>query len=223
MIIQRNFTKRANDINDIYLLISFIANVESHRNQPIINADNGEIFFVTQEIQCALKAQFLIFLYNIIESTVCDCLNAVYDSIADDKLTFAELSNEMRAMWKSNLKRKDSNFSKSDADLMDMTVHFDSIAVNISGSLDMRKIIDVFSKHGCKLNETNRGKYSNSFFVVKTKRNDLAHGKVSFSECGSNYIVSDLQRFKEDILNGMQEVVTQVKEYISNRSYKREG
>lgn len=222
MIIWRNYTKRASDIEETYLLINFIANVEPHRNQPIRNTDDGRELFVSQEMQCAFKAQFLMILYNIVESTVCDCLNFFYDSIADDELTFAELSDEMRAMWKDYLKRTSNpNFQKSDTELMDMTIRFESLAINISGSLDMRKIIDVFSKHGCRLEEINRNKYSNSFLVVKNKRNNLAHGNISFSECGSNYMISDLKKFKEDILTVLQELVNQAKEYISNKRYKR--
>ena len=34
-------------------------------------------------------------------------------------------------------------------------------------------------------------------------------------------MVSDLKKIKEDILDGMQEVVTQAKEYISNKKYKQ--
>ena len=222
MSIQKNFIKRANDIEETFHLISFIANVEPHKNRPIVNNDNNVELFVTQEMQCALKAQFLIVLYNIVESTVCDCLNSFYDSIADDGLTFSDLSDEMKAMWRNNLKRTDNpDFQKSDAELMSMIIHFNNLAINISGSLDIRKIYDVFSKHGCKLNEANREKYSNSFLVVKNKRNNLAHGNISFSECGSNYLVSDLKKIKEDILNGMQEVVTQAKEYVSKERYKR--
>lgn len=222
MIIWRNYTKRASDIEETYLLINFIANVEPHRNQPIRNTDDGRELFVSQEMQCAFKAQFLMILYNIVESTVCDCLNFFYDSIADDELTFAELSDEMRAMWKEYLKRTSNpNFQKSDTELMDMTIRFESLAINISGSLDMRKIIDVFSKHGCRLEEINRDKYSNSFLVVKNQRNNLAHGNISFSECGSNYMISDLKKFKEDILIVLQELVNQAKEYISNKRYKR--
>lgn len=221
MSIQRNFIKRVNDIQESFLLISFIANIESHRNKPIINADNGIEFYVTQEMQCALKAQFLIVLYNIVESTVCDCLNSFYDSIADDGLTYAELSDEMKAMWKNYLKRTSNpDYQKSDTELMCAAIRFENLAINISGSLDIRKIFEVFLKHGCKLDETNRDKYSNSFLVIKNKRNNLAHGNTSFSECGSNYMVSDLKKFKEDILDGMQEVVTQAKEYISNKKYK---
>ncbi len=222
MSIERNFIKRVNDIQESFLLISFIANIESHRNQPILNADNGMKFYVTQEMQCGLKAQFLIIHYNIVESTVCDCLNSFYDSIADDGLTFAELSDEMKAMWKNYLRRSSNpDYLKSDTELMGMVIHFEDLAINISGSLDIRKIFEVFSKHGCKLDETNRDKYSNSFLVVKNKRNNLAHGNISFSECGSNYMVSDLKKIKEDILDGMQEVVTQAKEYISNKKYKQ--
>ena len=102
-----------------------------------------------------------------------------------------------------------------------MVIRFESLAINISGSLDLRKVIEVFSKHGCRLDETNRSKYSDSFLIVKNKRNNLAHGNISFSECGSNYLISDLRRFKEDILNGMQEVVNRAKEYISNKEYKQ--
>ena len=222
MIIQRNFTKRADDIKEICLLINFIANIESHKNRPIKDDGNGRELFVTQEMQCALKAQFLMLLYNIIESTVCDCLNSFYDSIADDELTFAELSDEMRAMWKNYLcRKKHPDSEKNDMELMGMVIRFESIAINISGSLDIRKIIEVFSKHGCKLDETNREKYSNSFLVVKNKRNNLAHGNISYSECGSSYLVSDLHKFKDDILSGLHEVVIQAKEYISNKKYKR--
>lgn len=86
-------------------------------------------------------------------------------------------------------------------------------------SYDMKEFtIELYVKK--YLYETNREKYSNSFLVVKNKRNNLAHGNVSFSECGSNYLVSDLEKFKSDILDGMQEVVTQAKEYISNKEYK---
>ena len=223
MIIQGNFKKRATDIEETFCLIKFIANIESYRNLPIKYMGNDAELFITQEMQCALKAQFLIVLYNIIESTICDCLNSIYDSIADEELTFADISDEMRLMWKNSLKRSSkSEFQKSDMELMDRPIRFESLAINISGSLDMRKIIEVFSKHGCQLDVTNREKYANSFLIVKNKRNNLAHGNISFSDCGSYYMVSDLQKFKEDILSGMQEIVNQANEYISNRKYKRD-
>lgn len=73
MTIQKRFTKRADDIEETLNLVKFIANIESHRNLPITFGEGSELY-VSQEMQCALKAQFLVVLYNIVESTVCDCL-----------------------------------------------------------------------------------------------------------------------------------------------------
>ena len=221
MLIQRNFSRRANDIEETFKLISFILNVESHRNIPIVHIESKSELYITQEMQCALKAEFLILLYNIVESTICDCLNSLYDSIADEGLTYADLSDDMKRMWRNYLKRTSNpDKTKTDSELMNHPIRFEHIAINISGSLDIRKIIEVFSKHGCCLDEKNREKYSNSFLVVKNKRNNLAHGNISFSECGSFYMVSDLKKYKEDILMGLQEVVIQVRDHISKQKYK---
>lgn len=124
-------------------------------------------------------------------------------------------------MWRNYLKKSSNpDYQKTDLELKDSRVVFESLAINISGSLDIRKIFDVFSKHGCNLDEENRDKYADSFLIVKNKRNRLAHGNDSFSECGSFYMLSDLQKFKDDILSGLKEVVLQLREHITNQNYK---
>lgn len=221
MIIQKNFARRVEDIEETFNLLSFILKIESHKNTPLIHTESNSELYVTQEMQCALKAEFLILLYNIVESTICDCLNTLYDSIADENLTFSDLSQEMRNMWRTSLKRSSNpNRLKTDLELKNFRVVFESLAINISGSLDLRKIFEVFSKHGCNLDEANRKKYAESFLIVKNKRNSLAHGNISFSECGSFYMLSDLQKLKEDILNGLHEIVSQIRKHISEQKYK---
>lgn len=221
MIIQRNFTRRVDDIDEMFNLLSFIIKIETHKNIPIIHIENKNELYVTQEMQCALKAEFLILLYNIVESTICDCLNTLYDSIADENLTYSEVTQEIRNMWRLSLKRgSNPDYQKTDLELEDTRIVFERLSINISGSLDLRKIIEVFSKHGCTIDESNREKYADSFLIVKNKRNNLAHGNISFSECGSFYMISDLLKFKNDIIRGLQEIVIQVREHISNRKYR---
>ena len=55
----------------------------------------------------------------------------------------------------------------------------------------------------------------------KKRRNLLAHRNISFSECGSGYIYSDLKRFKEDILEYLDEVINVTKFFIENKKYKK--
>lgn len=221
MIVENDFNRRREDIEEAYKLLLFILSVETHRYKPLQNTDSGTTFIVTQEMQCILKAQFLIILYNMVESTVCECLNSIYDTIFDEGLEFVKLSPKMKNMWRNYLQRKhlpDAN--KTDSELKHMPIHFEELAINISGSLDFRKIIDVFDKHGCTLDDSKRDDISESFLIVKNKRNLLAHGNISFSTCGSNYLLSNLDNYRNHIVSYMDDVVKKTCDYLVNKQYR---
>lgn len=221
MTIIAHYKRRKEDVEEYFRLLCFLLSFETHRNISIQNIDTGKSLVITQEMQCVAKAQSLILLYNLVESTVCDCLNAIYDAIQDESLIFGNVSDDIKNMWRNYLKRKNlSEKTKNDNDIINMAIRFDSLAINISGSLDFRKIQEVFSKHGCLLDNSSRDTIAQSFLVVKNKRNLLAHGNISFSECGAHYLLSDLQKYKEHIVDYMQDVVNKTCDYIANKAYK---
>lgn len=221
MTIIAHYKRRKEDVEEYFRLLCFLLSFETHRNISIQNIDTGKSLVITQEMQCVAKAQSLILLYNLVESTVCDCLNAIYDAIQDESLIFGNVSDDIKNMWRNYLKRKNlPEKTKNDNDIINMAIRFDSLAINISGSLDFRKIQEVFSKHGCLLDNSSRDTIAQSFLVVKNKRNLLAHGNISFSECGAHYLLSDLQKYKEHIVDYMQDVVNKTCDYIANKAYK---
>lgn len=221
MPIIAHYKRRKEDVEEYFRLLCFLLSFETHRNISIQNIDTGESLVITQEMQCVAKAQSLILLYNLVESTVCDCLNAIYDAIQDESLIFGNVSDDIKNMWRNYLKRKNlPEKTKNDNDIINMAIRFDSLAINISGSLDFRKIQEVFSKHGCLLDNSSRDTIAQSFLVVKNKRNLLAHGNISFSECGAHYLLSDLQKYKKHIVDYMQDVVNKTCDYIANKAYK---
>ena len=221
MPIIAHYKRRKEDVEEYFRLLCFLLSLETHRNISIQNLDTGKSLVITQEMQCVAKAQSLILLYNLVESTVCDCLNAIYDAIQDESLIFGNVSDDIKNMWRNYLKRKNlPEKTKNDNDIINMAIRFDSLAINISGSLDFRKIQEVFSKHGCLLDNSSRDTIAQSFLVVKNKRNLLAHGNISFSECGAHYLLSDLQKYKEHIVDYMQDVVNKTCDYIANKAYK---
>lgn len=222
MTLERKFELRKSDIEETFQLLEFIVGIESHKNVPLFDATTGNTLSINQEMQCAFKAEFLILLYNIVESTTCDCLNSIYDAIIDDELSFADVTLEIKQLWRNYLKnRKHPDAEQDDAILNPMKVTFEQLAISISGSLDYRKIVNVFKKHGCLVDDTKGELYGNSFLVVKSKRNHLAHGNISFSECGSGYILADLSRFKMDIITYLEDVVKVAKEFVDNKRYKK--
>ena len=56
----------------------------------------------------------------------------------------------------------------------------------------------------------------NSLGLVKYLRNRLAHGKMSFAECGDGVTVVDLRDVKERTANYLREVVSSFADYIGN-------
>lgn len=221
MTIIAHYIRRKEDVEEYFRLLCFLLSFETHRGISIQNIDMGKSLIITQEMQCVAKAQSLILLYNLVESTVCDCLNAIYDAIQDESLIFGNVSDDIKNMWRNYLERKNlPEKTKDDNEIINMAIRFESLAINISGSLDFRKIQEVFSKHGCLLDNSSRDTIAQSFLVVKNKRNLLAHGNISFSECGAHYLLSDLQKYKEHIVDYMQDVVNKTCDYIANKAYK---
>ena len=219
MIVKNNFKKRKEDVEEVYKLLTFILSIETHRNIPL--QYNKDIFILTQDMQCILKAQFLIVLYNMVESTVYDCLNIIYETILDEKLVYAELSTEMKKMWRSYLNRNNlPDKNKTDLELENMPIYFKNLAINISGSLDFKKIKEIFEQHGCILDLSKRDLIGASLLIVKNKRNFLAHGNISFSACGSNYLLSDLKKIQEHVIICLEDVVDKTNDYLLNKKYR---
>ena len=222
MILDSHFLQRKDDVDAHFRCLEFLDGVESHKGKPIENTANGMQLIVDQQMQCCMKGQTLVVLYNMVESTVCECLNYIYDNVADDELTYAELTEEMRHMWTQSCKRaKQPEGNLDEASKMPLKTVFQTLAINTSGSIDIRKIYEAFEKHGCTIAEDKREDYGDSFLTVKSKRNRLAHGNESFSQCGSNYLYRDLDKMRKDITAFLPIVIERTKRFVEEKGYKR--
>lgn len=222
MILDAHFEQRKSDVDAHFRCLSFIDGIESHKGRPITDTQNGRQLIVDQQMQCCIKGQTLVVLYNVVESTICECLNYIYDAVADDGLTYADLTDEMRKMWTQSCKRaKRPEWEWDEPSKMPVKTVFTEIAINTSGSIDIRKIYDSFGKHGCVIAEDKREECGPSFLTVKSKRNLLAHGNVSFSQCGSNYLFRDLDKMRQDIASFLEVVVEATKKFVEEKGYQR--
>ena len=222
MILDSHFAQRKDDVDAHFRCLDFINKVESHKHKPVVDTTSGKELYVDLQMQCCMKAQTLLLLYNMVESTICECLNYIYDAVADDGLLYSDLTDKMRRMWNASCRRaKGPEKDLDEAAKMPLKVRFQTLAINTSGSIDIRKIYEAFDDHGCAIAEEKRDECGNSFLTVKGKRNLLAHGNVSFSQCGSNYLYEDLVKMKGDITTFLQIVIDVTKEFVEKKEYKR--
>lgn len=183
---------------------------------------------VNAELQKILKANGFLLLYNLIESTFKDAIKAIFISINKQNLKFKDLTSEVQKLW---INQKVANLGTNTTIIsmveniaqiiLDETVaDFDTDKINkdLSGSIDARKIRETANKYGFSATVPfpNKG---DSLVIIKNNRNHLAHGSITFGECGKNYTITDLIKIKRDTIDFMTEILKNIKYYIINNSF----
>jgi hypothetical protein len=92
------------------------------------------------------------------------------------------------------------------------TVELNIKDLSFKGNLDADKIRTVCFSHGIELHPDKTCKGGKFLKDIKEKRNCLAHGTLSFAECGRDFSLSDLTllkdqtyKFLDSMLDGMEQ------------------
>ena len=161
---------------------------------------NEEIKDVDSELSTILKANGFLLLYNLIEATIRNSIDAVLNSIHASSVTFGSLSDNLKKIWIKQESKgiiSEKNHEKimhiAKTILDNEILSFERDCINISGNIDAQKIREVLKQFGG--NEIRNGR---DLKTIKDKRNNLAHGEFTFSEIGRDYTVGDLINYKDE-------------------------
>lgn len=224
MITVRNdFEKRVSEIESYFSLV-----------EALIEKD-GIIFFdnkrthkyktVDSELKKVMKANVFLLLYNLMESTVRQMLVEVYDKISSDNLKFIDVTDNIQRIW---IKRKYKNFKDKGAGFIHgiiNSINDDIIIIefdikDISGNIDSRKIKDFSDEIGFSSRVHYTLNNGDKLHQVKTNRNKLAHGEISFSECGRLYTVPDMKTIKKQVIKYLRKIIDNTEIFLNNQDYK---
>lgn len=176
-----------------------------------------------------LKANMFILLYNMVESSVRQSLVEIFDTINAENMTYAEASDHIKTLWiskghcKFNSKSAEQIFQALSS-LAGNVIKIELVDGDISGgNIDGRKIRELSSKYGFSNTAHRNAKNGSKLFEVKKHRNDLAHGLVSFSECGRNYTISDLRKAKHEVVLYLRATLRNISKYLSEKKFRAEN
>ena len=161
------YFQKIEDVNLYFQLMNYLCEIESYKKSSVItNQQNPERLHIEQQLQCCVKGQAMILLYNLIESTIRQCILSIFDEINDENIEANKLNEKLKIFWMS----KKKNESKQDEhSLSSQIAIFNDNWIKFSGNVDIRKIYEVFQDIGCQLIESEKEKYSDSFLLVKSK------------------------------------------------------
>lgn len=218
------FDERVQEIN-----LYFEAIKELDRNS---NEDSSTEAYFNSEFIKILKANTLLMVYNLVESTVMGGILEIYDKVKQEGLTYAGVRKEIKDIWFSYKFRqvydqqahynsyKGKALEIVNSILVGEVIELDRKATAISGNLDAQQIRNVCSEHGIIFQPDAKSRGGIVLETVKERRNDLAHGTLSFAECGRDYSIKDLGKIKDQAVLFLRGLLASMKQYYDEKQYQ---
>lgn len=184
------------------------------------------------ELVPILKACLFVLLYNMIENVVRAGFAAVYEDIEKKNISFDSTTEELQKIWlKQQLDRRAPLTSANrDTYLNAMSEIVRRISegkvldlgareLPISGNLNAQQIKELCRKHGVELKVPAWARGGADLDTIKVQRNGLAHGDISFVECGRDFAVDDLERMYKRTRLFLRGAVRSLKRYADGQKY----
>ena len=188
-----------------------------------------------------LRASAFLLIYNLMESTVSNAVEAIFDELQSQGVAFDDCSEKIRHVVLSNLKKHEvkgilTQLRVLATDVITKTFRKEK---NFSGNIDAQEIREVAKLYGfdhpnpLQVRQLAATRYSTSGIVgvqliddgstlvtVKNRRNNLAHGSASFAEVGRDFTNNEVIQIKCEVISYLEAMLGNVAAYINQQHYR---
>lgn len=215
--VRDDFDTRVDEIENYF---RFVDHMDGGQLQLTVNAGLGGVAPASGETDLwmkTLKANCFLLLYNLVESTMSNAIQAIFDELQAVDVSFDDCREEVKRVAIKNLNQHNAfeispRLARISLHIITETFRKDKL---FSGNLDAKRIREVALEYGFVPPRTR----SDGLLTVKTNRNHLAHGNKSFGQVGRDYSVGDLVIIKDQVGRHLASVVDNVEDYIVKRLY----
>ena len=214
-------------VEEIDLYFKAMKDLDQGTSDHVSNAT-----FYNDEFIKILKANTLLMIYNLVESTVMGGILEIYDKLKQEGLTYSGVRKEIKDIWFSYKFRQvydqQAHYNSYKGKALEIVnsiltgevIELDRKATAISGNLDAQQIRNVCSEHGIVFQTDAQSRGGIVLETVKDRRNDLAHGTLSFAECGRDYSIEDLGEIKDQTELFLKGLLSGMKKYYDEKQYQ---
>ncbi|MFM5055330.1 MAE_28990/MAE_18760 family HEPN-like nuclease [Aeromonas veronii] len=225
---EETYNSRCREIERFFEMLLFMRDNRDSRlcGEPSDMA-NPNTYVVGRDLEKTLRASAYLMLYNLVEATMTNAIYAIHQHIADEQVGFDELKEDVRKIAIKGLRKAVS--SETPSELLDAAIPISSALIWLgldkkdlfSGNLDSRLIKDKAREYGFKLAAHDKAASRDGVRLldIKTKRNELAHGGISFEDCGHDTSVDELVAIFDEVKIFIKAVLDGVSDYLSSRNY----
>lgn len=222
MDLEKAFQERLDEIEEYLSLLRAIDKQIQLSGMPRLAGTNTPVTVLQVRM---LYASVYLQLYNLVESTITNCLDAVCEAI-NNTWRPEDLSIELQREWVRFYARTHTPLEyekrlEETVNLLNYILHAERVLdfkvdKGAGGSWDEVAIAKICERLGFNLlidkelySEIKRRVYNDrgALDYIKTLRNELAHGSLSFAACGANTTIGELERLIDLTSRYLKEVV----------------
>jgi hypothetical protein len=222
---------------EAYLEFLEAVQTQSQAGAPRVGPNGPVITSTQQRILCS---GVYLQLYNLVESTITRCIAAVSEAaVSGAQWRPHDLSIVLRREWVRHIARThidltfdhrlDDAFSLCERLINTLPVAALEIQMGGGGNWDDAEIEAFAEKRiGLKLTFTPTTRTlakrhvrndQGALALIKRLRNDLAHGSISFAECGANATVTELRDLATWTSTYLRETISQFSNFVKRHEF----
>jgi hypothetical protein len=165
-----------------------------------------------------MKSSALLMIYNIVESTMTNLLQDLFDHLQNEGVSFDDLNDKMKELVLGFVKKHNPGklVGKMRDQMLDIAVACFERSEVFSGNLDSKEIRETMKRIGIKMTHA----YTESALQdVKNERNNLAHGNKSFSDCGKDYTAVQLREIQKKTQAVLAKAIADFDGFLTQQAY----
>lgn len=235
---QDTYDSRKKEIEEFLELMEFLESKENNREDgesefsKFFHAEDHGIHMTYQSLINILKSNISLMIYNIIEYTVANLIDGIYDEIRKNHLSYVNVNTSIRTLWKKTILKaaNDPNanfntFLKKNEEIIEAILKNSVLDLHSkntlpAGNLDGVSIKEAFESHGIKVCTYSSNYRPDILENIKENRNNLAHGAVSFVDAVRSDSITDIKKNEKFVIAFLDELIETVVVFITEQKYK---
>lgn len=226
---EETYNSRCREIERFFEMLLFMRDNRDSRlsGGGASDTEGSSTFVIGRDLEKTLRASAYLMLYNLVEATMTSAIDAIHQHIADEQVGFDELKEDVRRIAIKGLRK--AALSETPLELLDAAIPISSALIWLgfdkkslfSGNLDGQLIKKKAKEYGFELakHDTAASRDGVRLLSIKTKRNELAHGGISFEDCGQNTSVDELVAIFDETKVFIKAVLDGISDYLLKKIY----
>ena len=220
---KETFVRRKDEVETFFKFLSLVFDKKADLS---FGSTDGNGFEFSRRIQKMLLADGYLLVYNLVEATMTNIVDAVHSEAIGIEKGFDGLRREiqfvvlmrLKGLNLSDVKNNDAPIGRSMVRLaLDTTKEERKI---FKGNVDARVIRDTAENYGFEFStDKEQTRDGARLLQVKSWRNRLAHGSHSFEECGGSSSVDEIADICREAVIYLESVLSRVESYCKSKEF----